>query len=266
MSNRVYNASNMNPLSPEYLLEVALGNVTNDQYGDKFGRNPEVDTTTDPEDMWNGGSAYTGHPLSHTPNEVNIYSASANDNSGSGTGARTIRIFGLESPTSKEYTSEDITMHATDGTIAVTSTKTWWRVNRAYVLTAGSTGRNEGVITVEDSTDSAIVFIQMPLFGQTTIGCWTVPAGKKAILWHKKASIARLNGSAGSANVSLNLREVGGAWLAKRVLEISTSAPHYDSSPIIAEAGTDIKWTIDFVSDNDTASEGFFDYILIPDL
>jgi hypothetical protein len=58
--------------------EVALGNVSNYTSDSKYGRNPDIDTTTFPEDVWNGGGDYTGH--NPTANEnLETFSASAND-------------------------------------------------------------------------------------------------------------------------------------------------------------------------------------------
>jgi hypothetical protein len=249
-------------LTSEFLTEVALGNVENYETGTKFGRNPDIDIGSTPEDMWNGGSEYTGFPTGFTPETVDVFSSSAADDS-AGTGARTIRIFGLASPTATEYTSEDITM---DGTTAVTSSGTWWRINRAFVLTAGSNGENQGTITVRSTTTTANVFVEMPTFNQTTIGAYTVPAERTMVIRRIRVSITRTNGSAGSATVTLRVRESeSGVFRAIRVFELDTSSPvEYTSvGGDVIPAGSDIKFRIEDVSDNATVAEGAFEYVLV---
>ncbi len=44
----------------DFLTEVALGVVPGYAVGTKFGRNPEIDTGTTPEDVWIGGGIYPG--------------------------------------------------------------------------------------------------------------------------------------------------------------------------------------------------------------
>ena len=249
-------------VNSDFGTEVALGKISNYSIGTKFGQNPDVDPGVS-EDMWNGGSDYTGHPVSFTPETVDIFSADANDTS-AGTGARTIRIFGLETETSEDYTFEDITMN---GTTAVTSTKSWWRVNRAFVLTAGSNGRNEGTITVRSTTTTANVFVQMPTYGQTTIGAYTVPFNSTMIVKRIRVQMARANGSAGSGTVSLLCRENSpdAGWRAPRVFAATTNSPTDFTSVggLIFPAGSDIKFRIEDVSDTNTIVEGAFEYYLI---
>jgi hypothetical protein len=82
------------------------------------------------------------HTLLSTPAELDITSTSANDTS-AGTGARTLRLFGLGS--NKKYQEEDITLK---GNTIVQTTKTWYRLFSSKVLTVGSGGSNAGIIYV----------------------------------------------------------------------------------------------------------------------
>ena len=242
-------------------LDLALGRFGGMESGTKFGRNSDVDVAA-AEDIWHGGSDYTGQPVSFTPETIEVFSSSTSDDDGD-TGARTIRIFGLKSSTSTEYESEDLTMN---GTTAVTSVNTWWRINRAYVLTAGSTGNNVGNITIRPTTTTASVFAVMPAtYNQTQIAAYTVPAGKTLLIKRIRVSITRANGSAGSANVTLRARETGGVYRSVRNFEIQTGAPteFQAFAGDILPAGTDIKFRTDAVSDNNTIPEAALEYVLI---
>lgn len=231
--------------------------------GVKFGRNPDVDTGSTPEDLWEGGGEYTGQPDGFTPETVNVVSSSAND-AAAGTGARTIRISGLKSDTSTAYETEDITMN---GATPVTSISTWWRVNRAYVLTAGSSGWNEGTITINSTTTTANVFSEMPIgYAQTEIAAFTCPTGCNIWLKALHLGLTRSSGAAGSATVTLRARRPGSAWRAIRTFEVSTSSPVdllYHFGGDMLPAGTDIKFRIESVSDNNSIFDGSFEYALV---
>ncbi len=248
-------------LTGDFLTEVALGNVSNYEMGTKFGRNSDIDIGQ-VEDIWNGGGDYTGHTLT-APETVDVESTAGADNS-TGTGARTVRIFGLESDTATEYTSEDITLN---GGTAVTSTRSWWRVNRVIVLTAGSGGANAGTITVDPTTTGASArFVSMPAgYNQTVIAAYTVPADRAFLLKRVRASIVRSNGGAGSATISLRVREPGGVYRAIRVFELQTGAPteFTQLGGDVLSAGSDIKFRVEFVSDNNTAAEAAMEFVLL---
>lgn len=242
-------------------LDVALGRVGGQEPGTKFGRNLDIDIATTPEDLWEGGGEYTGQPDGFTPETVNVRSSVAAD-AAAGTGARTVRIFGLRDSTSTDYETEDIILN---GVSNVASTLTWWRINRLSVLTAGSTGSNEGVIIVEPTVTAANVFVSVPIgFNQSQIGAFTVPAGKSLIVKRIRVHITRASGAAGSATITLRAREPGGVYRAVKVFEVQTGGgiSYTVFSGDVYEAGTDLKFRIDQVSDNDTIAEGEFEYIL----
>jgi len=244
----------------DYGVEVARGKVKDYEVGTKFGRNSDIDVGI-PEDLWEGGGLYTGQPDNFTPETVDIVSSDAADTA-AGTGARTIRISGLKTNLSTRYETEDITLN---GTTAVTSVNTWWRINRCFVLTAGTGGGNAGTITVNSTTTTANVFASMPIGGnQTQIGAFTVPASSECILKRIRVAITRASGAAGSATVSLRVRNPGGVYRARRLFEVQTGGPVEFTAwggDVIAP-GADIKYRVDTVSDNNTIADGAFEYIL----
>lgn len=246
----------------DYFVNVALGLVDGVSHNNKFGRNDAVDTTSTPEDVWDGGGLYTGHPTSFTPETVDVFSSDTNDTS-AGTGARTFRIFGLKTSSSTAYEYEDITLN---GTTAVTSTSTWWRVNRGYVLTAGTGGTNAGTITVRSTTTTANVFMVLYAgFAQSQVAAWTVPAGTTALIHRLRASIARDNAAAGTATLSLRVREPGGVYRAAQVTEVATGTIIEATAvcPISIPAGSDILVRVDAVTANATHVDVSFELILV---
>ena len=245
-------------------LKLAQGLIRGYSAGTKFGRNEDVGTATTPEDVWHGGGTYTGQPASYTPETVEVFSADAADTS-AGTGARTVRIFGLKTTSSTEYESEDLTLN---GVTAVTSASTWWRINRVYVLTAGSGGVNAGDITCRATTTTTNIFALMAAgYNQTKIAAYTVPAGNMIIIKRLRVSIVRLTGADGSATVTVRARESGGVYRSIRVFEVQTGAISIADSYAGTElpAGTDVKFTVERVSDNSTVAEANFEYILVED-
>lgn len=62
----------------DFNLEVARGNIEGVSLFNKFGANPEIDTTTDPEDIWGQGGDYTGFDAT-AGETVGVVSASGSD-------------------------------------------------------------------------------------------------------------------------------------------------------------------------------------------
>lgn len=246
----------------DFGTEVARGDYSSYFVGTKFGRNSDIDTTTTPEDITEIGGIYAGQPESYSPELVEVFSSSNQDTS-AGTGARTVRITGLKTSTSTDYETEDIIM---SGVTGVNSVSTWWRVNRVEVLTAGSGGKNAGIITVRAVTTTTNVFCGVPAsFNQSQIAAYTVPFGTQMIIKRVRTAITRSNGSAGSATVFLMARETGEVYRAKRAFELQTGAQVEFAfiGGLVLPAGTDVKFQVYDVSDNNTVAEAAFEYYLI---
>lgn len=245
---------------PEALILNESPHTVYDYTVNKFGNNSDIDTGG--EDVWEGGGIYTGQPIG-SPETVDIVSGDATDTNSGGTGARTLRIIGLASNTSTSYTSEDINLN---GTTPVTSSGSWWRIVRAYVLTAGSNGENAGVITINHTTTTANIFAQIPIgANQTQIAAYTIPAIRTGILRMLDVGMGRANGAAGSAEVSLRVRNPGGVYRAGFRGTITDSFPLRISFPegILLSAGTDIKVYVESVSDINTSVSANLEMIIL---
>ena len=175
--NNINTTGSTTPSSAEidFYLAVAKGDFTGYSNVSKFGRNPSV-KSADYETLWDGSNLY---PFPTAAETLNVTSSDANDTS-AGTGARTVEIEGLDS--SWDVQTETVSMN---GTSNVTTTNSFLRVYRVRVVTAGSTGVNEGTITCTNTTSSNVIG-QISLgssgFGQSLMAVYTVPAGKTAYL------------------------------------------------------------------------------------
>jgi len=175
--NNVNTTGSTTPSSADidFYLAVAKGDFTGYSNVSKFGRNPSV-KSADYETLWDGSNLYPWPTAAET---LSVVSDDADDTS-AGTGARTIEIQGLDS--SWNVLIETVTMN---GSTPVVTTGLFLRVYRARVVTAGSSGTNEGTITFTNTTSSNVIAqisVDNSGFGQTLMACYTVPAGKTAYL------------------------------------------------------------------------------------
>jgi len=184
----------------DWRLAITKGHVDGHIHMHKFGRNPDCDNGV-PEAIWNGGGPYTGfNAVAAEP--IEVFSSDAADTA-AGTGARTVRLFGLDA--NWEPQVEDVTL---GGVAAVATINSFIRMDRARVLTAGSGGSNAGAITARQSVTTANIMMVLPIaYNSTMIAAFTIPAGYRGFFtgWN-----ATLSGSTvGNALVRLCTRPSG---------------------------------------------------------
>jgi hypothetical protein len=153
--------------SMPYGYDVAEGNIAEHVPFLKMGIFTALSTSD--IDIWEGGSVYSWLTAAQT---VSIVSSQANDSS-SGSGVRTIYINYLDS--AGVTGRETVTMQ---GTSAVTSTNTMYRINSVVVATTGGAYAATGTITISKSAGgTGIAYIQ-PGQTKSRMCIYTVPAGK----------------------------------------------------------------------------------------
>jgi hypothetical protein len=171
-----------------------------------FGENPDVDTGTVPETIWQAGGTYTWPTVAAaTTIESNSAEDDATKTAPVGTGAYTVEIFGLDADGA--WLQETVSL---TGTVAVTLANTYYRVNKVTVLTAGSTGSNVGILLVKIGA-TTVAHVAATL-GRSTLGLYTVPAN------YGVANIAKMHFFVGAAvtawgEVLVRIRPNGGAWV-----------------------------------------------------
>ena len=166
--------------SADFLMEVAKGNVEGHRIFNVKGSNPEVGTSL--EDVWDPGGTRTD-PAANESWE--LVSADADDTA-AGNGAQEVTIVYLDDT----YVEQTPVVVATNGGTVSTGITDGFRPIGMAVTAAGSTGGNEGNITLKvtggGATRAQINFDSDPgrLFGEsrTIDSHYTVPLGKTAIL------------------------------------------------------------------------------------
>ena len=166
-------------------LNVSRGKVRGAFHIIKFGTNNDVDASL--ETIWDVGDLYTYLTTAAT---VTVTSTDTDDSS-SGTGARTVTVEGLDA--NHNLVSETLTVGGSAGTVE------FYRVFRAFVATSGSTGTNEGTITVSSggTTLAQIRTVGSPTargLGQTFMALYTVPAGYTGYIFQFDVSTAKADG------------------------------------------------------------------------
>lgn len=221
----------------------------------KFGRNPDVDTSA--EDIWGGDGFYTGFPDTALE-RLSIVSTSAAD-AAAGTGLRTLRVVGLD--TNYNIQQEDVTLN---GLTPVLTTGFYRRAHTAFGLTAGSGGVNDGTITFSGAVTAANVFLVMIAgTNQTNNSGYTVPAGKTAYL--REISSQIFGSNTASINASLWIRSFGGVFRERRPFGVTNAYFWHDSiyGGLVLTEKSDIIVRIHAASGNSSVVTGGYDLILV---
>lgn len=217
---------------PNLDTRVALGLVPGWRWFRKFGSNDTVGTSG-VEDCWPPGtvrvlptSAYVAVVSSTDVNDDPLHAAP--------TGAWTVTIQGLDSL--YDEISETVTLN---GTTQVQTLKTFLRINRAYVTTAGTSEWNEGDISI--TLNSVLQGFIASTQGQTSQVMYTVPRNHQWLITNYHVKIGRMTGAT-DAQVMGGIRTFGGAW--RVISDIYLYGPDDWSAPAgntLVPAKTDLR-------------------------
>jgi hypothetical protein len=207
-----------------YHLKVAKGGDANVVVFEKFGKNPVINTTSDPEDVWAAGGEFTGFPTG-AAETMEIYSSVTNDTA-AGSGARTVTIYNLLNADGESMPNLVVSLLGTNQ-VVISTNKYYRGGSRIRVTTAGSEAGNVGVLTLRHTATTANVFATVPVqLNSTSIAAYTVPVGKTLYLDRVQIYLARASGAAGSASISVRARAHGGVFAAVFDPEISPRLRH----------------------------------------
>jgi hypothetical protein len=235
--------------SYDWTINISAGDVAGTGYIEKFGMNTDVDSNK--ETIWDGGEIYSYISTAET---VAVTSTAGVD-SAAGTGARTVEIQGLDANHTLVY--ETLTVGGGAGT------QEFLRIFRANVVTAGTSGINEGTISVT-SSDTSTVLAQIGIDGtgsnaagrgQTFMALYTVPAGKTAYLTQWTVGCGKQNTDAVATFLA---RPEGGAWNAKDIITVSATTYAKDYKiPLQFTEKTDIEVRAYSTTNNSLVSSTF---------
>jgi hypothetical protein len=163
-----------------WLLDVALGEVPG--FSAKILTGVTFSMGTSWMSLWDETDALIDLGLQTTPSTVKVASTDVDDTDTTGSGARTVTIYGLDA--SGNLQEEVI---ALTGQTEVTSSSVWSAIHEAIVQTAGASNFNEGGIWVGNgafvtgvpATKYLLVDPEMNI-SHTLV--YTVPAGKRAMV------------------------------------------------------------------------------------
>ena len=186
----IYDSQTKYGKDENFSLQVSRGLIPGHSAITVFGYNPDVDTSE--ESVWpNGGTV--PHPTAASV--LKVSSTDAADASPSGTGARTVRITGLNGNFNE--VSETIVLN---GQTAVNTVNSYLYVNGLTVTSVGSGGANAGEINVGTGTVTAgvpaVLYDIIAIgYNNRTTGHYCVPAGYTAFLVHGLFTAGQASGS-----------------------------------------------------------------------
>lgn len=222
--------------SEPFELQVARGQIAYHHDLHKFGFNPDVDDAL--ETVWAQGGLYSYLSVATV---LKVSSSSTADDS-AGTGARTVQLFGLDA--NYDEINETVTL---DGQTAVNTTKSYLRINRMIVRSAGSGATNAGVIYAGTGTVTAGVpankYATIAVGdGQSLMALWTVPAGYTLYVAQTDVTVATTQNNKYST-VSLVARPLGEVFQVKdRFVKAESQATIDYAFPLRFEEKTDIEY------------------------
>lgn len=229
-----------------------------------LGTNPDIDTTTQPEDVWAGAELGTVNGIDHrfiqfpsAATSMEIVSSSASD-AAAGAGARTVLIQYLDA----NYNRANVVV-TMNGVTPVVIGPQMLRINAVIVATAGTTprGSNVGNISVRAAGGLGATYSYM-LAGQSIArsSLFTVPDKLEMDLMSMFISINRTDTSARAASFSLCIQNSAGRLI--KGLELSCTSDvsyRHEAANVplnVIAARTDVWLTCESVSVSNTNVTG----------
>ena len=245
----VFSGSPPKPKTSQLLDSMSVSNV-NHVY--KFGRNPDMDNNSEPEDVWSFGGLYT---FMTSAQSLFISSSSASD-------TQDIILQGLDNDWN--FQSVSVTL---SGQTKTPISGTWLRVFRAF--NNGSTNTQGTIYIYEDTTPSGGVpgdsFIRAGFSTesqQTQMAIYSVAADRTAYLHNFIANIYREGGDS-ALRFQLLIRPFGGVFREQGQYSVNTQGTStFDYTfpyPLKINPKSDILFRCLEVENNNTALSINFD-------
>jgi hypothetical protein len=218
--------------------------------------------TSDTRDLWPLNSYYK---FPETGTLLNIYSDNANDASG-GTGATQLVVIGLDE--NLDNISEVVILN---GVTPVQTASSFFRVNRFFVIGAGTSQQNEGTITIESNDTSDPLGIIQPGYSEGSQGIYTLGKDYREA-WIQSIHFRAQKRQASLGEARLKVRGIHGGvptpWQTKFLFTSHTAGASDGFNytlPLVGPLPTssEFKLEIDSVDTNDTGLFANVQIILI---
>jgi hypothetical protein len=247
--------------NPNFLLAVEMGLIPGFSSLDKYGINPLIETTTTPEDIWEGGGIYP-YDADGTAPIVSLASDATND-------TQPIKITGLDVSGDQVVQTIDLS-----GDTRVALTTPLWRAfrleNEGTTDLTGTVFVYTGTGSVPSVGDSEVRAIIDNGNNQTLMAIYTIPRGKVGFLHRGEAGLEYAAGNVSSLGEFVTgyykSRRYGKVFKVKKSISMLTAATSVYQDlrtfPGVLPALTDIKLQIMVVSE-DCGVWGTFDILLV---
>lgn len=220
----------------------------------KFAANPSVGTSL--QDVWNNGGTEV---YLTSAEQMNIASSDGADKGTptAGTGARTLRIFGLDA--NYDQIDEVVTL---DGTNNVLTANSYLRVHRMIVTSAGSGGQNAGNITATAASAGSIHANIAIGDNQTLKSQYTVPNGYYMLANEFFASCAKND----QAEFRVEVRPLNEVFQVKFIFQLFQQAKEFMFTPsrLIAPK-TDVRVRAKNIGGTTISVTASYDFYLVPE-
>lgn len=233
--SRDYSSISRFGLTEPFDLQIARGQIAYHYPLFKFGFNGDVDDSL--ETVWAQGGLYS-YLSAATVLKV---SSSSLDDSATGTGARRVKLFGLDADYNE--ISEVVQLA---GQTAINTSNSFLRITRMVVQTAGTGGQNAGVIYAgTGSVSSGVPANKYATIAvgdnQTLMALWTVPAGHTAYMNQVDITVATTQNNK-YCTTHLVARPFGGVFQVKDKFVKAESSHHQEYKyPLEFAEKTDIE-------------------------
>lgn len=212
----------------DFATAAAFGLDANVVAWNAYGYNGDFDTAAE-ECVTSAGGSWLDVPLT-TAETVDLVSTDAND-TGAGTGARTVRVIGLDG--SWAYQFEDVSLN---GTSTVTTTNAFMVVYRLEVRTVGSGGTNAGLITAQSNVSAKVFAAISAERGRSAGAVYAIREGATGLITQWESE---LHASGGTKYSSLRMEvydtQNAATWQtwAYATLEEGRSHDHHYDPPLM---------------------------------
>lgn len=237
----------------DFETNISEGKIEGYSLVNKFGRNPDVDTASVPEDIFNGSTPYTGFPTG-APEQFQVFSSNVGD-----TGTLTFTY--LASNTATEWQTATVTLN---GITPVNTGIVGYRIHTANYSSGNATTFNLGNITIRHITTTANVFCFMAIgTSQTYVSAYTIPFGSVGYI--RRLFCRVFVTSSGSIEGALWVRALNGSPRLRRPFSASNTDA-FEEIPfggIMIPSGADVIIRMTAATANNLQVIAGYDLILV---